>query len=143
MLKGIDPYLTPDLLCALAEMGHADRLALVDRNFPAYHGDGPVIQLPHTTMAEVLSAILQVFPVDTFPDSPIIHMLTDDGKDGPALAALSAVWDGIEGRQVETLGLIRHGEDGFYARAKTAYVTVQTGETLPYACYLLPKGVIF
>ena len=142
MLKGLDPYLTPDLLAALAEMGHANQLCLVDRNFPAYNGDGPVIQLPHAGITDVLTAILQVFPIDTFPGSPVIHMLTDDHQPGPALERVRAIWDRVEGREVETLGLHRHGEDGFYARAREAYVTVQTGETVPYACYLLPKGVL-
>ena len=35
MLKGIDPLLGPELLMALASMGHGDELAVVDRNFPA------------------------------------------------------------------------------------------------------------
>ena len=33
MLKGIDPVLTPDLLRALAAMGHNEWVALVDSNF--------------------------------------------------------------------------------------------------------------
>jgi len=142
MLKGVDPYLTPDLLCALAEMGHADRVAVVDRNFPAHAAGGILIDLPHSTLAEVLAAILQVFPVDTFPDGPVVHMLTDDGAEGPALAACREVWNAAEGRTVQDAGVVRHGEDGFYARARQAYVTVRTGETLPYACVLIPKGVL-
>jgi len=35
MLIGIHPLLAPDLLQALAAMGHGDELALVDANFPA------------------------------------------------------------------------------------------------------------
>ena len=35
MLKGLDPLLSPDLLHVLAQMGHGDQIALVDRNFPA------------------------------------------------------------------------------------------------------------
>ena len=34
MLKGIHPLLTPDLLRALAAMGHGDTIAIVDANFP-------------------------------------------------------------------------------------------------------------
>jgi L-fucose mutarotase len=33
MLKGIPPLLTPDLLHALASMGHGDAIAIVDANF--------------------------------------------------------------------------------------------------------------
>ena len=35
MLKGIDPLLNGELLRILDEMGHADQLLLVDRNYPA------------------------------------------------------------------------------------------------------------
>jgi L-fucose mutarotase len=142
MLKGLDPYLTPNLLRVLAEMGHGDLLAIVDRNFPAYGAGRRVIDLPHSAIGDVLTAVLQVFPVDTFPNSPVRHMLTDDGLPGPALAACQEIWDAAEGRSVEVHGISRHGDDGFYAVARTAYSVVQTGETLPYACYLLPKGVI-
>jgi L-fucose mutarotase len=34
MLKTIPPILGPDLLHAMAAMGHGDDLALVDANFP-------------------------------------------------------------------------------------------------------------
>ena len=36
MLKNLDPLLVPPLLAALAEMGHGDVIAVVDRNFAAY-----------------------------------------------------------------------------------------------------------
>jgi len=142
MLKGLDEYLTPELLRALAEMGHADQVAVVDRNFPAYANGTEVIDLPHSTAADALKAILQVFPIDTYVGDPIIHMLTDDGQPGPALAKCREIWNAAEGRTVEELGVLRHGDDGFYARAKGAYVTVRTGETAPFANYLIPKGVL-
>ena len=142
MLKSIDPLLTPALLGALAEMGHADRLALVDRNYPAYSTGQLVIDLPRTTLVQVLKAILQVFPIDAFPGSPVVYMLTDDGGDGAGLPACREVWDAAEGRTVETKGIPRHGDDGFYAQAHDAYIVVQTGETVPYSCYLIPKGVL-
>jgi L-fucose mutarotase len=34
MLKGLDPLLGPDLLHALAAMGHGDTLVVADGNFP-------------------------------------------------------------------------------------------------------------
>jgi len=142
MLKNLDPYLTAPVLAALAEMGHGDRLALVDRNFPAHSSGGLVIQLPHSTIADVLKAIVQVFPIDNFIGDPVIHMLTDDGKPGEALEACCEIWDEAEGRTVDIEGVLRHGDDGFYVQAAGAYVTVQTGETKPYACYLIPKGVL-
>lgn len=142
MLKGLDPYLTPDLLYALAQMGHGDQIALVDRNYPAYANGSDVIEFPHASIADVLPAILQVFPVDAFPGDPVIHMLTDDGAPGPALANCQAIWNQAEARTVGVLGVGRYGDAGFYALAKEAFITIRTGETAPFACYLIPKGVL-
>lgn len=41
MLKGLAPLLTPELLYALAQMGHGDEIAIVDRNYPAVAASGP------------------------------------------------------------------------------------------------------
>lgn len=35
MLKNIDPVLTGSLLKALDELGHGQKIALVDRNYPS------------------------------------------------------------------------------------------------------------
>ena len=142
MLKGLDEYLTPELLRALAEMGHGDQIALVDRNYPAFANGSEVIDLPHSAIADVLKAILQVFPIDTAAGDPVFHMLTDDGAEGPALAGCRKIWDAAEGRTVDDRGVDRHGDAGFYALAKDAYITIRTGETAPYACFLIPKGVL-
>jgi L-fucose mutarotase len=40
MLLGLDPVLSPDLLHALAAMGHGDRLVLVDANYPGTRESG-------------------------------------------------------------------------------------------------------
>jgi L-fucose mutarotase len=40
MLLGLDPVLSPDLLHALVAMGHGDRLALVDANYPTTRESG-------------------------------------------------------------------------------------------------------
>jgi L-fucose mutarotase len=140
VLKGLDPYLTPELLYHLAEMGHGDVFALVDRNFPARNDT--IIELPHANNDDALRAILSVYPVDHFPGSPVVHMLTDDGEEGPALSSARAVLNEIEGREVEVQGILRHGPDGFYARCEKVRLMVRTSETRPYACLLIPKGVI-
>ena len=46
MLKGISPLLTPDLLHALASMGHGDAIAIVDANFPLTPDDFDSRRLP-------------------------------------------------------------------------------------------------
>jgi len=69
MLLGLDPVLGPDLLHALAAMGHGDRVALVDANYPATRGRR-LIQLPGLSAPRVLQAVLSVFPIDTFISDP-------------------------------------------------------------------------
>lgn len=140
MLKGISPLLVPQLLLALAEMGHGDAVAVVDRNFPAHSCGGRVVELPESTAEDAVRAILTVLPVDAHSDPAVVHMLTDDGQESPATPAVRRVWGQAEGRPVAAAGADRRTE--FYALARTAYVTVRTGESLPYACYLIRKGTI-
>ena len=44
MLKGIHPLLGPDLLHAIATMGHGDEIVIADGNFPASTMGPPVIR---------------------------------------------------------------------------------------------------
>ena len=141
-MKGINPLLTPELLANLAEMGHADVVAVVDRNFPAYSRGGNVVELPGADTVAAIEAILSVLPLETFVEPAVVHMLTDEGQEGPAVARAREVWNRMDGREVPEQGVLRHGPDGFYARADKAYVTVHTTETQPYACFLLVKGVV-
>ncbi len=56
MLRGIHPLLSPDLLHTLAAMGHGDRIAVVDANFPALSHAKRLIVLPGVTAPAVLEA---------------------------------------------------------------------------------------
>ncbi|WP_130864722.1 RbsD/FucU family protein [Acidipropionibacterium timonense] len=137
MLKGIDPLLTPELLAGLARMGHGDVLAVVDRNFPAYRCDR-VIELPSCGVERVLQAVFSVWPVDTLSTPAVRHMLTDDGVEAPSTARARELWTAAETSPIGEQGVKRLD---FYAPAREAMLTLRTGETLPYACYLLTKGV--
>lgn len=139
MLKGLDPLLTPDLLALLARMGHGDRLAVVDRNYPAAASGRPVIELPGADGTAALRAILQVLPVDAFQDPAAWHMLVDDGSAGPAVPGVQQVLDEAEGRPVPFAGMDRHR---FYETAPEAMGVVRTGDDRPYACFLIAKGVV-
>lgn len=140
MLKGLDVQLVPQLLLALAEMGHGDLVAVVDRNFPAHSSGQRVVELPQSTAYSALDAVLSVLPIDRFGAAAVVHMLTDDGLESPATPEVRALWELAEGGAVAEDG--RRRMDGFYELAKGAYVTVRTGEELPYACYLIRKGTL-
>ena len=141
MLKGLDPLLPPDLLHALAAMGHGDELALVDRNYPATSTSQRLIRLDGADTAAAARAILSLFPLDTFVDEPLLRMEVVGSPDEvtpvqhePALLASE-----LEGRDIAMGSLERFA---FYERSRGAFATVITGEDAPYACFLLIKGVI-
>jgi L-fucose mutarotase len=142
MLKNVNPLLTPELLLNLAEMGHGDVIAVVDRNYPAYTRGGNVIEMPGVGVAAAIDAVLSVMPLESFGGPAVIHMLTDGGDESGATAELRQLWNRIENRAVLDQGVLRSGEEGFYARADRSYVTVHTADPIPYACYLLVKGVV-
>ena len=141
MLKNIDSLLSGDLLKLLTEMGHGDIVALVDCNFPAYRYGKTVIRLDGVGVEAAAQAILSVFPVDAFVESPIERMQIDDQPDTvtDVAAAVSRLATAAEEREVVALGVERQE---FYSRAASAQFLVQTSETVPYSCFLLRKGVV-
>ena len=80
MLKGIPKILSPELLMVLAEMGHSDRIVISDGNFPAESmgKDAIVIRCDGHGVPELLDAILQVFPLDTYVEHPV-NLMEDLG----------------------------------------------------------------
>lgn len=142
MLKGIDPLLSGDLLKILDDMGHGDRLLLVDRNYPAAASGKPVIRLGEASILRAARALLSVFPLDGFVEHPLERMEVDDDPDRttPVQDELLALASEREGRQLH-YGVIPRLE--FYDRAKDAYAVVHTLDAQPYGCFILRKGVIF
>ncbi|MGI8947273.1 MAG: RbsD/FucU family protein [Ornithinimicrobium sp.] len=141
MLKNIDPLLTGRLLRLLDELGHGDRVGLVDRNFPAYRYEVPVVDLRGADTESAARAILQVLPLDNFVD-PCVDRMEVDGRPEEitdATRSLQVVAEAAEGREVAIGSVERFA---FYERARDAMIFVQTGETVPYSCYLLRKGVV-
>ena len=68
MLKGIPEILSPELLKVLCEMGHSDRLVIADGNFPveSMGKNAITIRCDGHGVPEILDAILQLFPLDTY-----------------------------------------------------------------------------
>ena len=73
MLKNIPKILSPELLKVLCEMGHGDRLVISDGNFPAESmgKNAKVIRMDGHGVPEILDAILQLFPLDTYVEKPV------------------------------------------------------------------------
>ena len=142
MLKGIDPLLSGDLLKILDDMGHGDQLLLVDRNYPAASSGKPVIRLGEVGVLRAATAILSVFPLDSFIEHPLERMEVEDDpvKTTSLQEELLAVARASEDRKLD-YGVVPRLD--FYERAKDAYAVVHTLEDQPYGCFILHKGVIF
>ena len=84
MLKGIPKILSPELLKVLCEMGHGDRLVLADGNFPSESigKNAKVIRMDGHGTVELLKAILELFPLDTYVEQPVQLMEVIPGDPG-------------------------------------------------------------
>lgn len=143
MLKHISPLLSPNLLKVLCEMGHGDEIVLADGNFPSESmgKDAIVIRADGHGIPELLEAILEVFPLDTYVEKPAALMQVVPGD-----PCEPVIWDTyIQELEKEGVGVekIEQMERfAFYERAKHAYAIVATGEKALYANLLLKKGVV-
>ena len=79
MLKGISPILSPELLRIIAEMGHGDELVLADGNFPGTSIGRRCVRCDGHGCAEVMRAVVQLFPLDDFVDKPLAVMEVPKG----------------------------------------------------------------
>lgn len=144
MLKGIPQILSPELLKVLCEMGHSDRLVISDGNFPAESmgKDAIVIRLDGHNVPEVLDAILQVFPLDTYVEKPVnlMEVMAGDDVETPIWDTYKEIISKHDERGAETVGNIERF--AFYEEAKTAYAIIATSEKALYANVMLQKGVI-
>ncbi|MEL6465085.1 MAG: RbsD/FucU domain-containing protein [Pseudomonadota bacterium] len=143
MLKGIDPLLNADVLYALRAMGHGDDLIIVDTNFPADSVAGATVLgnllRIDRPAAEVVRAILSVYPIDTFVDDAVARMEVVGDPDArlPVMDEVQAEITTVGGPTM--IGIERYA---FYDRAKQAYAVIQTSERRFYGCFALRKGVI-
>ena len=146
MLKGIPKILSPELLKVLCEMGHSDRLVIGDGNFPAetMGKDAIVVRMDGHGVPEILDAILQVFPLDTYVDNPVCLMEAmpeDIGKiETPIWDTYKEIVRKHDERGDAAVGTIERF--AFYEEAKKAYAIIATGESAVYANVMLQKGVV-
>lgn len=143
MLKGIPAIISPELLKVLCEMGHTDELTIGDGNFPGHTYGKKVIHMDGHGVPEILDAILQIFPLDTYVDHPITLMGVVPGDD-----VKTPIWD-----QYKDI-VAKHDKRGaecfeeldkwkFYEKTKEhSAVVVMTSEKALYANIILKKGVV-
>lgn len=140
MLIGISPLVSPDLLAALYRMGHGDEIVLADAHFPGETYGKRVLRADGIEIPAMLDAILPLFALDTYVESPLIMMSASSGDQlDPAVEisyrqAIDKHWPNTPPIQhIERLD--------FYDRAKQAFAVLMTGETVKYGNIILKKGV--
>ena len=144
MLKGIPNVISPELLYALSQMGHGDELVIADGNFPCHSvgKDAIVVRADGHGLPEILDAILQLIPLDTYTERPVGLMEVVKGD----TCGRPVIWDEYEkilsAHEPEHHDIEFIERFAFYERAKKAYLIIATGEEAIYANILLKKGVV-
>lgn len=140
MLKGISPLLGPDLLAVLTRMGHGDEIVLADAHFPGETYNDRILRADGVRIADLLDAILPLFALDDYVDSPLI-MMAAEPRDTLDPAVEEAYRAPVDKHAPGTPPIARIGRFDFYERTKSAFAVVMTGETAKYGNIILKKGV--
>ncbi|XP_031598815.2 fucose mutarotase isoform X2 [Oreochromis aureus] len=123
VLRGIPSVLSPELLYALAKMGHGDELGL--------------------GIPRLLEAVLKLLPLDTYVPFPAAVMdLVDSDKQRCLAVPVWGTYEQLLRQAGSQVSLEKVERFAFYERAKKAYAVVATGETALYGNLILKKGVI-
>lgn len=89
MLKNIPKIIPPELLKILCEMGHGDEIVIADGNFPSASMGQRVVYMTGNGATEVLEAVLELFPLDTY-QQPLYLMAVTPGD-----TVRTPIWDQV------------------------------------------------
>lgn len=143
MLKGIPAIISPELLMVLAEMGHGDEITIGDGNFPGNTFGRRVIRMDGHGVPEILDAILQLIPLDTYVNHPVALMQVTPGDpvETPIWDTYKEIIQKYDDRGATCIEEVERF--AFYNRVKEhSTVVVMSGEKAVYANVILKKGVI-
>ncbi|MFA7108842.1 MAG: RbsD/FucU domain-containing protein [Sphaerochaetaceae bacterium] len=144
MLKGISPIIPPELLKILDEMGHGDRIVFADSNYPVEScgKESKVVRCDGHKMSKLLEGVLNLFPLDSFYEAPVILMATpkEDNFEPPIWKTYASIVSKEDARGKNAIKAIDRFD--FYEESKKAYAIVATGEMALYASVILQKGII-
>ena len=117
---------------------------IADGNFPAESvgKDGIVIRMDGHGTCEVLEAVLQLFPLDTYVEQPfkLMQVMEGDPVETPIWEKYKDMIKRFDERGERVMGEVERFE--FYEQARTAYAVIATGEEALYANIMLQKGVV-
>lgn len=147
MLLNIPKILSPELLKALCEMGHGDKILLADGNYPgnsaAKRCGALFLRADGLGVPALMEAVLQLMPLDAYTDLPAMVMgvdVRDTGLKIPIHDTYKEILLKYDARGADAVGELERY--AFYEKADQCSVIVQTGEEAVYANIILQKGVI-
>ncbi len=144
MLKSQNKLLIGDLLKNLCDMGHGDKVAIVDANYPAHSMGKKVMAFPGISATKLLDAIVSVFPLDHIVVDPVVLMDVTEKDKG--IIGEPAIW-----REFSSIIYDEYGEETnigkvsreeFYDISRDAFLIIQSGEERLYGNIILVKGVV-
>lgn len=147
MLLNIPKILSPELIKALCEMGHSDKILLADANYPgksaAQRCGATFLRADGLGIPALLEAILQIMPLDLYTDEPAAVMDVDVRDKGMKIPIHDEYRAIVAKHNARGGGAVAQYERyAFYDKADACAVIVQTGEEAIYANIILQKGVI-
>ena len=103
-------------------------------SFDVSKGDLPV--------AEILDAILQLFPLDSYVEHPVslMEVMPGDNVETPIWDTYKEIVAKYDERGASAVGTIERF--AFYEETKKVYAVIATGESALYANIMLQKGVV-
>lgn len=143
MLKNIPEIISPDLMKIMMEMGHGDEICLGDANFPDAALAKRLVRADGLTVTQLLDAMLQFFPLDTFVEKPCTLMEAPPGETPSAWAKFENVIKSRDFSEGFKNGFELIGRFDFYDRAKNCFAIVATTEHEAYSNIILKKGVVW
>lgn len=156
MLYGMSKLMTGDLLKILCDMGHGDTIVIADANFPAERiaKPGRLVRMPGLDATTVLEAVMPLFPLDTYAETPamIMDLTEGDAKEvAEGKREVPACWklfdDALKAGEAAygygpTASADKIERFKFYDVAMNAYAVIQTGEERQYGNIILTKGCV-
>jgi L-fucose mutarotase len=129
----------PELLAAIAGMGHGSQIMLADSNYSVDINSHPGAKRIYLNLAPGMIAITDVLAVllDAMPVEAAHHMLMDDGQAPPIAEEFRRMLP-------QQVPLEAYRRFDFYDAVKrpTTSVVVATGEQRLYANLILTMGVV-
>ena len=141
MLIGISPVIGPELLEALARMGHGDEIVLVDAFYPGSTKSSRCIRADGVTVEALLDGILRLMNLDDYVEDPTVMLQPTEGDhaDPNVEKSFQAV---IDKHWPDAPKIKKIEREEFYERSKRAYAVVVSGSIVKYGCIIIRKGVL-